>query len=248
MTYILIHGSWHTGEGWYKVEKILAEQGRVVFTPTLSGMESKENPGGPEVGLTTHINDVIRLIKTNDLTEVILVGHSYSGLVITGVADQLPERVSQLVYLDAFIPDNDQSLFDMMGPESAEGMQAGLVNAAGQSKADGATEVWLLPPGDARFYLGDDADEAEVAWLQTRLVYKPVLTFEEKLHLEQPSAVQATPSAFIRCTRFPYLAAQADKARALGWPVFEVESGHDAMLTAPEAVSEVLLQIGQNNQ
>ena len=243
MTYILIHGSWHTGEGWYKVEKILAEQGSVVFAPTLSGMESKENPGGPEVGLTTHIDDVIRLIKTNDLTEVILVGHSYSGLVITGVADRLPERISRLVYLDAFIPDNDQSLFDIMGPESAAGMRAGLVNATGQSKADGAVEVWLLPPSDARFYLGENADEADVAWLQTRLVYKPVLTFEEKLHLERPDLVRAIPGAFIRCTQFPYLAPYAEKARALGWPVFEVESGHDAMLTAPEAVAEILLQI-----
>ncbi|MFQ5400598.1 MAG: alpha/beta hydrolase [Anaerolineae bacterium] len=248
MIYILIHGSWHTGEAWHKVEKILTARGTTVYAPTLSGMASMANPGGPDVGLTTHIDDIVRLIETKDLTDVILVGHSYSGIVITGVADRLPERVSQLVYLDAFIPENNQSLFDIMGPESAAGMRAGLVNAAGQSKADGATEVWLLPPGDARFYLGDDADEAEVAWLQARLVYKPVRTFEEKLRLERPGAVRAIPGVFIRCTQFPYLAAQADKARALGWPVFAVESGHDAMLTAPEALSEALLQIGQNVQ
>ena len=85
MIFILVHGSWHTGEAWYKVEKILTERGAVVYAPTLSGMESMENPGGPDVGLTPHIDDIVRLIEQNDLRDVILVGHSYSGLVITGV-------------------------------------------------------------------------------------------------------------------------------------------------------------------
>ena len=125
-------------------------------------------------------------------------------------------------------------------------MRASLVNAAGQSEADGAAEVWLLPPGDARFYLGDKADETDVVWLQTRLVYKPVLTFEEKLHLERPDVVHAIPAAFIRCTQFPYLAVYEEKAHALGWPIFEIDSGHDAMLTAPEALSNILFQIGLN--
>ncbi|MFQ5435273.1 MAG: alpha/beta fold hydrolase, partial [Anaerolineae bacterium] len=111
MIFILVHGSWHTGDAWHKVEKILIAHGAEVYAPTLSGMASMENSGGPHVGLTTHIDDIVRLIEKEDLSHVILVGHSYSGLVITGVADRLPERVSQLVYLDAFIPENNQSLF-----------------------------------------------------------------------------------------------------------------------------------------
>ena len=243
-TYILIHGSWHTGEVWHKVEKILTGNGATVYTPTLSGMESIENPGGPDVGLNTHIQDIVRLIEAGDLSNVTLVGHSYSGLVATSVADLLPGRVGKLVYLDAFIPDNNQSLFDIMGPESEVGMRDGLVNAQGQSKADGANEVWLLPPGDAAFYLGKDADPDTVTWLQERLVYKPVKTFAEKVQLCDIDAVRAIPSVHIQCTKFPYLSWVADKARDLGWSVHEIDSGHDAMVTAPEAVAEILLQVG----
>ncbi|MCA9934317.1 MAG: alpha/beta hydrolase [Ardenticatenaceae bacterium] len=243
-TYILIHGSWHTGEAWYKVEKILADNGAAVYAPTLSGMESIENPGGPEVGLNTHIQDIVRLIEDHDLTDVVLVGHSYSGFVITGAADLLPGRIKKLVYLDAFIPENNQSLFDIMGPASEAGMRAGLVNAQGQSKSDGADEVWLLPPGDAAGYLGKDADPEMVAWLQARLVYKPVATFAEKVQIHDMTAVRAIPSVHIQCTQFPYLAWLADKARGLGWPVYDIETGHDAMLTEPEAVAEILLQEG----
>ncbi|MFZ1399004.1 MAG: hypothetical protein WAS33_19015, partial [Candidatus Promineifilaceae bacterium] len=147
---------------------------------------------------------------------------------------------SQLIYLDAFIPENNQSLFDIMGPESEANMRAGLVNAQGQSRADGADTVWLLPPGDAAFYLGNSADPADVAWLQTRLVYKPIETFAEKVQLRDQVAVRAIPSRHIACTQFPYLAWVSEKARGLGWPVSLVDAGHDAMITAPEAVANLL--------
>ena len=244
-TFVLIHGSWHTGEAWYKVVRKLEAQGAAVYAPTLSGMESRENPGGPEIGLSTHIQDIVKLVEDHDLWEMVLVGHSYSGLIITGVADRLPQRVSKLVYLDAFIPENNQSLFDVMGAETEANMRAGLVNAQGQSREDGADKVWLLPPGDAAFYLGEGADPADVAWLQARLVYKPVETFAEKIQLSDVAALRAIPSAYLQCVQFPYLSWVADKARELGWPVYQIESGHDAMVTAPSQVVDILLKVGK---
>ncbi|MFQ5612248.1 MAG: alpha/beta hydrolase [Anaerolineae bacterium] len=241
MTYILIHGSWHNGSAWYKVENFLKQRGVSVYAPTLSGMGADDHPAGKHIGLHLHIQDIVKLIQDNQLQEVILVGHSYSGLVITGVAESIPEQVSKLVFLDAFIPEDNQSLFDLLGPESEAGMRATLVDAEGRNREDGAEDVWLLPPGDAAFYLGD-AGEEEVAWLAARLVYTPVLTFEEKVRVQNPAA-QGILKYFIRCTAFPYLEAYEKKAQQLGWEVFQIHSGHDVMLTQPQALADVLLKI-----
>lgn len=241
MTFILLHGSWHTGAAWHKVERLLAQRGHTVYAPTLSGFESRDKPAGKNIGLQTHIRDVGHLIEANHLDQTLLVGHSYSGLVITGVAEVVPDKIAGLVFLDAFIPGDNQSLFDLLGAESEVGMRAGLVNAEGKSRAGGAEDVWLLPPGDAAFYLGD-APAEDVAWLTERLVYTPVLTFEEKVRVANPAAL-TLPHSFIRCTEFPYLARYEDQARAAGWPCFQVRAGHDAMLTAPKAVAQTLLTI-----
>ncbi|MFQ5409554.1 MAG: alpha/beta hydrolase [Anaerolineales bacterium] len=242
MTFILIHGSWHNGSAWYKVENILRQRGTSVYAPTLSGMGAGDHPAGKHIGLHAHIQDIVHLIRDNQLQEVILVGHSYSGLVITGVAERMPDKISKLVFLDAFIPEDNQSLFDILGPESEAGMRATLVSGEGKSLEEGAEEVWLLPPGDVAFYLGDDADEEDVAWLTARLVYTPVLTFKEKVRVQNPAA-RDIPKYFIRCTGFPYLAAYEEKARQLGWEVFQTHTGHDAMLTQPQALAEILLKI-----
>lgn len=244
-TFILIHGSWHTGESWHKVQQILEENGAQVYAPTLTGMESRKNPGGSDVGVSTHIQDIVGLIEEKNLRDVVLVGHSYSGFVIGGVADRMPERVKQLIYLDAFNPEDGESLFDILGAESEAGMRAGLVDAQGRTLAEGAEEVWLLPPGSARGYLGEDADEETVSWLEERLVYKPVLTFAEKLHFQDQAAVRAIPSAHIECAKFPFLAWLGEKARGLGWDTYQIDTGHDAMLTKPEELAKLFLAIVQ---
>lgn len=241
--FVLIHGSWHTGETWSRVVGRLQSAGHTAYAPTLTGMASMDSPGGPDVGLGTHIDDVVSLIREEDLNGVTLVGHSYSGFVIEGAADRLPDRVERLVFLDAFIPDHGESLFDLLGPESEAGMREGLVDASGETPTDGATEAWLLPAADPEFYLGEDASDEDVDWLRERLVFKPVKTFEEKLHLSDQDRVRSIPSVFIRCTGFPYMDGPRDKAIALGWPVLEVDAGHDAMVTEPEQVAALLAEI-----
>lgn len=242
MTFILVHGSWHTGETWYKVIEQLEAAGHTAYAPTLSGMASKKNPGGPEINVSIHVQDIINLIESYALQDVILVGHSYSGLLITAVANRLPEHVTKLIYLDAFIPDNNQSLFDIIGEASEKGTRSGLVDANGKSKADGAQKVWLIPPGNARDYLGDDASDELESWLQERMVYKPVETFAERIQFDE-AQVRAIPSYHIECTNFPYLAWVADKARNFGWPVYPIAASHDAMLTMPHEVSQILMKI-----
>ena len=240
MTFILIHGSWHNGSVWQRVEERLKSAGIAVYAPTLSGFESIRQPAAQDIGLHTHILDVVSLIGEHDLSDVILVGHSYGGFVMTGVAEQIPERIAKLIYLDAFIPEDNQSLFDILGPESAARFNASLLNADGRTRADGAEAVWLLPPGQPSDYGVTNPQDA--AWLQAHLVYTPVLTFAEKLRLGNPQA-QSIPRYFIRCTAFPFLEPSERKAIADGWPVFHIPTGHDAMLTEPTAVTDILLSI-----
>ena len=240
MIFILIHGSWHNGSAWYKVENLLKQQGTTVYTPTLTGMESFQHPASKDIGLMIHIRDIVHVIQENKLENVILVGHSYSGFILTGVAERIPDKISKLIYLDAFIPDDNQSLFDLMSQETRDGMRSSLVNAEGKGKQEGAEEVWLLPPGEPQGY--GVVDPEDVAWLKPRMVYTPVLTFEERVTVKNPEA-QAIPRYFIRCTEFEFLAPFEHKAKQAGWPVFQIETGHDAMIIQPEALTDILLQI-----
>src|SRR6266536_5517997 len=112
--FILVHGGWFGAWCWYKVVPLLQAAGHSVYTPTLTGVGEQAALLAPEIGLDTHIQDVVNLIETNDLQHVILVGHSYSGMVITGVADRVPGRIAHLVYLDAAVPRDGQSLADMI--------------------------------------------------------------------------------------------------------------------------------------
>jgi pimeloyl-ACP methyl ester carboxylesterase len=145
MTFVLVHGSWHNGSVWYKIEKPLKQSGGTVFAPTLIGMGVADHPAGAHVGLLPHIQDIVQLIQDDQLQEVILLRHSYSGLIITGVAELMPKQVSKLVFLDAFIPEDDQLLFDMLGHESEKRKRTTLVDAKGKSREEGAEDVCAAP-------------------------------------------------------------------------------------------------------
>jgi pimeloyl-ACP methyl ester carboxylesterase len=240
MALVLIHGSWHNGTVWRKVEHLLAPSSLTVYAPTLSGFASRHTPASKDVGLTLHIHDIVTLIHNQHLSQIVLVGHSYGGMVITGVAEQVPERIAALVYLDAFIPADGQSLADLQAPETVAHWQAALVDAQGRTRADGATDGWLLPPGMPQDY--GVTDPADVAWLSEQMVYTPMLTFTEGVRVANPQA-RTIPRYFIRCTAFPYLEAEQRKAQAAGWPIYSLPAGHDAMVTHPTAVAGILTQI-----
>ena len=124
-TFVLVHGAWGGGWAWRPtVGALLREAGHEVFTPTLTGLGERAHLASPDIDLETHINDIVGVIEYENLHDVVLMGHSYGGMAITGVADRVPERLAHLVYVDAFVPEDGQSLADLIGPGTAEGMIA----------------------------------------------------------------------------------------------------------------------------
>jgi pimeloyl-ACP methyl ester carboxylesterase len=202
-----------------------------VYTPTLTGLRAHLLTGS--VDLTTHIQDLVRLLFYEDLAEVVLVGHSYAGAVISGVAARTPERLASLIYLDAYLPLEGQSLFDVLSTEERESGQAAL-----------ATGTGLRPPVPPAA-LGI-TDPTMAAWVAARLTPHPLSTYAQPIPIGPPASA-ALPRAFIYCTagltarRF---APFAQQARAAGWAVRELATGHDAMLTAPQPLVELLLELG----
>ena len=134
--FVLVHPAWHGAWFWKKVVPLLRKQGHLVFTPTLTGLGERSHLARADVGLDVHVNDVGNVLKYEDLRDVVLVGHSSSGVVITGVADRAPDRIAHVVYLDAFVPEHGQAVFDLVAPDRRQMMEA-LVRTEG--------EGWFLP-------------------------------------------------------------------------------------------------------
>ena len=129
-TFVLVAGAWHGGWCWQRVAQALRQQGHDVYTPSLTGVADRAHLIGPDVTLSTHINDICGIIESYNLTDVVLCGHSYAGLIITGVADQHPDRLRALVYLDALVPEDGQSMFDTIPDEIAQGFIDQAASAA----------------------------------------------------------------------------------------------------------------------
>ena len=234
-TYVLVHGGGHGGWCYRKVKQLLEAAGHEVFAPSLTGLAEQSRSLAPEVDLDFHIDDVVQLLWYWDLHDVILVGHSYGGMVITGAADRAGDRVGKIVYLDAANPANGQSLIDIAGPVIEVTRPMGAV-------FDGVELVLLPAPGAAAFYGIEDADD--LAWADARLTGHPWKCFEQKLALTNEDALHAIPQYHIVCTST--LATRdrdlMDAARAEG-RLWEIDTGHDLMITEPHAVTAALLEI-----
>jgi pimeloyl-ACP methyl ester carboxylesterase len=232
-TFALVHGSWSGGWCWRLVAPLLRAAGHEVFTPTLTGLGERSHLQVPRVDLALHIQDIVQVLRFEDLSQVILVGHSYAGMVITGVAAAAPERLSRLVYLDAYIPEAGQSEFDLW-PESEQ-------RAAQEELAAGRTYRRIAP---ASLFGVHDPEVA--AWVEARLTPHPLSTYLDAPPPQTPQSA-ALPRAFIQCTEPGPIAAHtqlfADRARAAGWPVAMLATGHEAMLTAPQDLAKLLLDL-----
>jgi len=234
-TYVLVHGGAHGGWCYQRVARLLHAAGHEAYTPTLTGLGERSHLLAPDIDLDHHIRDVVAVLHYEDLRDVILVGHSYGGMVVTGVADRAAERIGRLVYLDAANPVNGQSLVDVAGP---------IINATRPSGAtvDGVELVLLPFPEAGAFYGVTDADD--IAWMADRLTGHPWKCFEQPLVLTNEDALWAIPQYHIVCTstlatRDRTLMANArDEGR-----LWEIDTGHDLMLTEPRAVADALLEI-----
>ncbi len=241
-TFVLVAGAWHGGWCWRKVVPLLQAAGHEVFAPTLTGLGERAHLAHPEVGLTTHIQDVVSLLEYEDLRGVVLVGHSYGGMVITGVAERASDRLAHLVYLDAFVPEDGQALLDMVPPQARQAYEA-------RARAEG--EGWRIPsrlPMPWEQALREDwhiSDEADIAWMAPRLTPQPLKTMTEPVRRGN-SAAACLPRTYIRCREYPSpifdrFAEQARQPGA-GWRYRELATSHEAMVTQPRQLADLLLE------
>jgi pimeloyl-ACP methyl ester carboxylesterase len=233
-TFVLVHGGGHGGWCYQPLARRLRAAGHEVYAPSLTGLADRAHLLSKDVGLDTHITDIVRLLEFEDLTDAIVVGHSYGGMVITGVADRATQRVGHRVYLDAAYPKNGQSLYDHAGPTIAAARRAGRV-------VDGIELVQFPEQFGPEFYGITDPEQR--AWASTRLSPQPWKCFEDKLVLNNEAAMRAIPESHLICSATKPGRDMAALMAASQGRVWDIDTGHDLMLTEPAWVADKLLRI-----
>jgi pimeloyl-ACP methyl ester carboxylesterase len=226
-TFVLIHGAWHGGWSWRWVAPALRRAGHEVYAPSLTGMGERKHLAPPDIDLETHIEDVVSLMEMEDLDNVILVGHSYGGMVVTGAADR-SRRVGSLVYLDAVVPENGKCMLDYVVPERAARM-----------KAEGEKTGLVTPPPLSLWGL---TKREHLEFAEPRQVKHAYAAMSQPIRLRNP---QKLPKTFIYCSSpatgtFDQFAAKYRNDPA--WRFHELKTGHDAMILVPEQIIALLLQ------
>jgi pimeloyl-ACP methyl ester carboxylesterase len=231
-TYVLVHGGAHGGWCYGPVARRLRAAGHEVHAPTLTGLGERSHLLRPGIDLDTHIEDVVRVLHYEDVRDAILVGHSYGGMVITGVADRALDRVGHLVYLDAAVPRGGESLAVLAAP---------LMEAARASARQVDGMELVLYPGTEPLPNYGVTDPDDVAWMAARLTPHPFSCFEQPLRLDREAEVLALPQTQIVCTStLPFRAADRMAPAAEAGRVWDVDTGHDLMITEPDEVAELL--------
>jgi len=230
-SYVLVHGAWHGGWCWRRVADLLKAQGHRVFCPTLTGLGERAHLLSRDVNMTTHINDVIAVLEAEELEDVVLVGHSYGGIVITGVAARAKSRLWQLVYLDSAIVEDGESWSSAHSPQ---------VQAERRKLAEPSGGVSMPVPKAEVFGLRKPDD---IDWVQRRMTPQPFAPYDQKMSWGGPLG-NGVPKVYVDCTDPAYAGLAPVKQRIRGnpaWPCVELKTGHDAMVTAPEETAKLLL-------
>src|SRR5512145_206156 len=223
-TFVVAHGAWSAGWAWKKMRPLLAAAGHELWTPTYTGLGERAHLASPAIDLDTHIADIVGVLEMEDLREVVLIGHSYGGMVATGAADRARERIAQLIYLDAFVPRDGQSLFDLQ-PEQTRARMRELARSGG--------EGWRVPPTP----MPADTPAADVAWAAGRRLPHPIRAFEQPVRLAGQAA--PPPRSYIYCRRIgpvDVFRQFAERAHREGWRTFEIDASHNPHITAPQAL------------
>jgi pimeloyl-ACP methyl ester carboxylesterase len=229
-TFLVCHGAWSAGWAWKKMHPLMQAAGHRLFTPSYTGLGERAHLANPSIDLETHIEDVLNVIQYEDLRDIVLLGHSYGGMVATGVADRARDRVAQLIYLDAFVPRDGQSLFDL-NPSGRQPLQDAAKSGDG----------WRVPP----MATPPDTSAADVEWLAARRVHMPIKCFETKLRLQ--NGEPTLPRSYIYATRitpadtFGQFARRAEGEA--GWCYHVIDASHSPNVTAPEALMALLQKI-----
>lgn len=221
--YVIVHGAWGGGWAFKQVDSLLTEKGALVYRPTLTGQGERVHLATSDVGLDTHINDVVNTILFEDLHSVVLVGHSYGGMVVTGVADRVADRIKKLIYVDAFCPENGESVVSITGDFTANGMK----------KVDGYVVPPWVPEGQS----------------PPKDVPHPFKTFTDTLVLTGMHSMKIPTSYLLTVDKGKTpseddFASQAERAKQKGWPVLVLEADHNAQWSAPVAFAQMLWDLG----
>ena len=231
-TFVLLHGMFHGGWCWSRVAPLLRAAGHQVFTPTQTGVGERAHLLSRSVTLSTFVDDVVAVLETEELTGVVLVGHSFGGNAISGAAARVPERIRHVVYLDGTVPQDGVAPIDQSDPDVA---------AARRALADATGGLSVAPPEPSVFGVpdGPDAD-----WVRRRMTPHPFGTLTSALSLPGGPA-NGLSATYVACTApvYPSLSSARDRARQQpGWAWREIAAGHDCMVTAPRATAELLME------
>jgi len=229
-TFLVCHGAWSAGWAWKKMHPLMQAAGHRLVTPSYTGLGERAHLAHPGIDLDAHIEDMLNVIKYEDLRDIVLIGHSYGGMVATGVADRARDKIEQLIYIDAFVPNDGQSLLDLYEADRPR-MQELLKSGDG----------WRVPPNPTP----SDTPPADVEWLSARRVDMPIKCFEAKLRLHgRPLTL---PRSYIYATRITPADTFGPFARETkndpDWKYYEIDASHSPNVTAPEALMALLVKI-----
>jgi pimeloyl-ACP methyl ester carboxylesterase len=219
-TYVIVHGAWGGSWAFRQVDSLLTARGHTVYRPSLTGLGERVHLASREVGLETHVMDVVNAFLFEELRDVVLVGHSYGGIVISGVAERVPDRIRHLVYLDALVPDDGDSMMTMFSPPRFfdSMIKDGFVVPA-----------WVKPGQPV-----------------PRDVPHPLKTFTDPIRLTNPDA-RRIPATYILTvepgSKEDTFSPFADRAKARAWKVLTMEADHNPQWSAPGKLTEVLAGI-----
>ena len=231
-TFLVAHGAWSAGWAWKKMHPLMAARGHRLLTPTYTGLGERAHLAGPGIDLDTHIADVLGVIEMEDLSGFVLIGHSYGGMVATGVAARARGRIAKIVYLDAFAPKHGESVFSLT-PDREK-----LVREQVAKDGDG----WRIAPNP----MPPDTPEADRAWAMPRRLPQPFKTFEQRLTLL--GGELTLPRHYIYCTRHPpddRFRQFLERARREGWGTSEIDASHNPHITCPTVLMDLLETIAR---
>jgi len=232
--FVLVHGGRHGGWAWRDVAARLRAQGFPVYTPTLTGLGERAHLCDPQIGLDTHIADLVGVFRYEDLTDAVLVAHSYGGMPVAGAMEHVFDRVRRVVWLDAHLPLEGESIFDLIGQERA----AQMIQMAEQD-GDG----WCVPTSDASWW--GLTDPQQIAWVNAKITPQPIKTYQDPIGPTSRAWAHAGTTIECNPSRLPAVEVERQRARAQSDPHFHhrvIDACHEPMLTHPEDLTKLLIE------
>jgi len=230
-TFVLVHGAWHGGWCWRRVADRLGGKGHKVFVPTMTGLGERSHLLTKGINLDTHITDIVNVLKWEDLKDIVLVGHSYGGIIVSGVADQMHDKIASIVFLDAFVPEDGDSLYE----------KASAAAKGGMTEALNKGEIAMKPIPAAVFKV----NENDRAWVDAKCTPQPIGTLTDKAKVTG-GREKIAKRTYIRAKGYPSVPFDAayDKLKGMaGWKMYEMTAGHDAMVDQPDRLTEILIEV-----